>query len=596
MISNVAGQIVELRQYKSATPTGAYDSTKYVYDSAGNLSKLTDPAGTVWSWTYDQRGRLTKSVDPDAGTSLTSYNDRGEVSSTTDGRGKTVASVYDNLSRRLETRDGSATGPLLTSQVWDPANNKGQLSSTSRFSTVGGVTREYKTAYSFFDSMGRPTRTTVTVPSVPGQEALAGNYLTSTTYRFDGQIGSLYYPAAGNLTAETVAFTYDGLHRLTAVGNSLTNQTYQTGQTYSLTGKPLQTTLSNGTANKQVYVTDSYEWGTQRLASSRTDQYGIATPARAAAYTYDQAGNVTSLTDTSSSGTDRQCYQYDYLARLTQAYTPNTGSCTAPSGTQLGGPAPYWTSWTYNTNGTRATETRHDPAGNTAQDATTSYTYPANRPHALASTSTTTGALGTPVVESYGYDDAGNTTTRTLKPAPNQTSDQTLTWNTEGRLDQTVTTSRTGTTTTGTTTTDYLYDAAGNRLIGHTADTTNPTAENWTLYLGATELKLVKGASKATATRYYSLTGATAVRTDDNKITFQITDHHGTATVGIDATTGTVNQRRSLPFGATRGTAPTTWAGTRGFLGGTDEPTGLTHLGARDYDPTTARFLSVDPS
>ena len=115
---------------------------------------------------YDQLGRQTQTVDPDTGTSTKTYNNRGELVSTTDGRGKTVAMVYDNLSRPLETRDGSVTGPLLTSQVWDPTNNKGQLVSTSRFTTVGGTTYEYKTAFSLYDNLYRPGRTTVTVPSV----------------------------------------------------------------------------------------------------------------------------------------------------------------------------------------------------------------------------------------------------------------------------------------------------------------------------------------------------------------------------------------------------------------------------------------------
>ncbi|MEU3567369.1 RHS repeat-associated core domain-containing protein [Kitasatospora sp. NPDC036755] len=596
-ITDAAGRTTELRQYKSATPTGAYDTTSYGYDPAGNLTRLTDPSGTAWTWLYDQLGRQTKAVDPDSGTTVKTYGSRGELTSTTDGRGKTIASVYDNLGRLTETHEGSATGPLLTSQAWDPAGNKGVLSSSTRYSTVGGTTYQYKTAYSLFDALGRSTRTTTTIPSVPGQEALAGSYVSGSIYRLDGLPQSLTYPAAGNLPAESVAFTYDALRRQTGVegiGKYLTNQTF------SLTGKPLQSTLSNGTTGKELYVTNAYEWGTQRLVSSRTDQYGITGAVRAAAYTYDQAGNVTSVTDTSRSGTDRQCFRYDYLARLTEAFTPNTGSCTAPSGTQLGGPAPYWTSWTYNTNGTRATETRHDTTGNTAQDATTTYTYPAPtaaRPHSLTGTSTVTGANGTPVPESYDYDSAGNTSGRHLKPAGNQTSDQALTWDVEGRLSQVVDTVKTtaASTTTATRSTDYLYDAGGNRLLGHTLDTANPAAENWTLYLGGTELNLVKGAAKPTATRYYALGGATAVRTDDNRVTFQVADHHGTAEVGVDATTGAVAQRRTNPFGGIRGTAPSTWAGTRGFLGGTSDTTGLTHLGAREYDPATGRFISVDP-
>ncbi|MFD4656027.1 RHS repeat-associated core domain-containing protein, partial [Kitasatospora sp. NPDC058444] len=598
-ITDAAGRTVELRQYKAATPTGAYDATTYGYDPAGHLNRLTNPAGSVWTWFYDQLGRQATAVDPDTGTSVRVYNDLGELTGSTDGRGKTVSRVYDNLGRLVETHDGPVTGPLLTSQAWDPSGNKGVLSSSTRYSTVGGTTYQYKTTYSLFDALARPTRTTVTVPSVPGQEALAGSYISGSSYRLDGQTRSVAYPAAGNLPGESVALSYDAMNR--PIGSDGLTK-YQTGQTYSLTGKPLQTTLGNGTTGKEVYVTNGYEWGTQRLASSRTDQYGVTGAARAAAYTYDQAGNVTSVTDTSRSGTDRQCFRYDYLARLTDAFTPAGADCAAaPSGSALGGPAPYWTSWTYNTDGTRAGETRHDPAGNTGQDSTTSYTYPAAtaaRPHSLSSTSTVTGAVGAPVVESYDYDAGGHTTGRHLSPSGNRTGDQSLTWDTEGRLaglTETVKTTAGTTVTTTNKTTDYLYDAGGNRLLGHTLDTADPAAENWTLYLGGTELKLVKGAAKATATRYYQLGAATAVRTDDNRLTFQVNDHHGTAEVGIDAATGAVDQRRSLPFGGTRGTTPATWAGTRGFLGGTAEPTGLTHLGARDYDPATGRFISVDP-
>lgn len=49
------------------------------------------------------------------------------------------------------------------------------------------------------------------------------------------------------------------------------------------------------------------------------------------------------------------------------------------------------------------------------------------------------------------------------------------------------------------------------------------------------------------------------------------------------------------PLAAARRTTPTDWAGTRGFVGGTKDATGLTHIGAREYDPVLQRFTTVDP-
>jgi RHS repeat-associated protein len=54
--------------------------------------------------------------------------------------------------------------------------------------------------------------------------------------------------------------------------------------------------------------------------------------------------------------------------------------------------------------------------------------------------------------------------------------------------------------------------------------------------------------------------------------------------------------RRFTPFGAIRGfDDDATWPNGKGFVGGTRDSTGLTHLGPREYDPDTGRFLSVDP-
>ena len=137
----------------------------------------------------------------------------------------------------------------------------------------------------------------------------------------------------------------------------------------------------------------------------------------------------------------------------------------------------------------------------------------------------------------------------------------------------------------------YIYDADGNRLIRK-----DPAGS--TLYLpGGTELRALGGASTATGTRYYTFAGQTvAMRTSDGTITYLTADHAGSGQVAINASTQAATIRRFTPFGSIRGfDDDATWPNDKGFVGGTQDPTGLTHLGAREYDPDTGRFISVDP-
>jgi RHS repeat-associated protein len=202
----------------------------------------------------------------------------------------------------------------------------------------------------------------------------------------------------------------------------------------------------------------------------------------------------------------------------------------------------------------------------------------------------TSGAC-TGTTAAYQYDASGNTTERPVNGASGSGGAEGLTWNSQGLLDTVTTTS--GSTTS---TTKHVYDTDGNLLIRR--DTSGETV----LYLGDTEVHLDTAApgGHVWAERYYTANGAAvAVRsnqTGSQTLSYLASDQHGTSTLAWDATTQSVTKRYFTAFGASRNGGTGTWPDDKSFLGASaDQDTGLTYLGAREYDPTTGRFLSVDP-
>ncbi|WP_239516645.1 RHS repeat-associated core domain-containing protein [Streptomyces sp. ICC4] len=352
---------------------------------------------------------------------------------------------------------------------------------------------------------------------------------------------------------------------------------------YSPLGDVDQVTLArSGAAGvRKTFIGNTYEEGTRRLLRSTVNDQTHNGMLQELTYNYDQAGNVLSIFDSAPlSGftkADNQCFTYDAQRRMTEAWTPKTADCSTAGRTaaNLDGAAPYWNSYTYTASGQRATEKT-----NTGTPQTRTYCYDPARPHALAAT--TTGATCTGLTAQYTYDKTGNTTKRA--ETPGSPTSQTLAWSPEGKLAKT---------TEGTTATDYVYDADGQLLIRR-----DPAGET-VLYAGANEVHL-KG-TKKWATRSYGIVGAKiAVLTNESgtaKLSFVAGDGHGTSSLAVSADdTQTVSKRYTTPFGAPRGPATTTWPDDKRFL---DKPqdtsTGLTHIGAREYDPALGQFISIDP-
>ncbi|MFP1624145.1 RHS repeat-associated core domain-containing protein [Streptomyces sp. 5K101] len=594
VITDALGRTAEARTYAGPQPDDteygatlgtAYTRVAYTYTRDGKPLTVTGPDGAIWTHTYDLYGREVSSTDPDTGTVTTGYTVLDQVDHTKDAKGQFLYYGYDELGRKTDLWHTSRTDANKLAKWTFDGLLKGLPDQSIRYENgVNQATsKAYTKAVTAYDSMGRATATTLTLPATDPlvtSGAITATTTFGTAYRLDGTLNNTKEPSVGGLAAETVETLYNDAG-LPVQQSGISG--YLLGVDYSALGQVHQLELGTSAAAKRVFVSRTYEAGTGRLLTSSTDDQTRG-PVQDLEYSYDQAGNVTSIFDHASIGTgaDNQCFTYDSQRRLTEAWTPKTADCATSGRTaaNLGGAAPYWNSYTYTAAGQRATETR-----NGATPVTSTYCYDPTRKHALKATTTSMG-LGVcdTLAAQYTYDNAGNTETR--PESAGSAVQQTLAWNREGKLDKL---------TEGSTATDYVYDADGTLLIRRDSAAAGETV----LYLGATEVHLKAG--KKWANRYYTVNDTTlAVRTNQSgtdKVSFLSADHHGTSGVAVSSDTAQeLSKRYTTPFGASRGTATGTWPDDKAFLGKpADAGTGLTHVGAREYDPTTGQFISVDP-
>ncbi|TQM84538.1 RHS repeat-associated protein [Saccharothrix saharensis] len=567
------GQTLERR---TDAPDSSHDTTTYGYTAAGRLSEVKDPENNVWRNEYDLLGRLTVQHDPDRGTTRKTYDDLGRLVTTEDALGTVLRATYDDLGR-----------PTLTEQVFPDrtekrsettydtvANGKGLPATATRWSG----TTAYTSSVLSYDRAGRPAATQVVIPDSEQDRQIAGTYVTTTRYNADGSLQSTGLPAVGVrgtpgfLDSETVLHEYDDLGRIRKTSGGPGNVgpfDYVTDTQYTSYGEPQQ--FRFGDEGKHSWVTMIYEPDTRRPERTIVDTQTSAPMQADVNYTYNPAGLMTSIVDqTLGQQADVQCFSYDHLQRLTSAWTPakTAQPCAGePSTGNLAGPAQYWQSFTYDKVGNRLTDTRHEAQGDTVR------TYGKAGGHRMQSVSTAGPGLAAARVDEPGYDAAGNTVSRRTPSGATQQLD----WDAEGRLAKV---------TEGTKVTEFVHGATGERFIRREPGST-------TVYLGGQELQ-VKGTVK-TATRYYSHGGRVVAARSGDRLDYVATDHQGTVNASVEVSSLKTERRRQLPFGGPRGPQGN-FVGDRGFVGGTvDSSAGFTTLGARQYDPDTGRFLSVDP-
>ncbi|MEA9984126.1 MULTISPECIES: RHS repeat protein [Subtercola] len=574
--TNTLGEKTKLVQYLAPTISGTTETTSYGYDVRGNMTSMTDPAANAWGWTFDVLGHQTQAVDPDTGTTNSTYTLAGYPLTTTDSRGITLAYSYDALNRKIAQYQNAAdaTGLELASWTYDTAaGGKGQLASSASYtgSTAGHPGLAYTDTITGYDGLSDPAGETISIPT--GAPAFSGTtYSTNMYYYPDGALAEKDYPAAGGITDEALQYSYDSL------GNLL--------GTWGLTSYGLTSYTALGQVSQYekhgtttAYTGYGYDPATGAIANIADDTVtgGIDAMQSQRVYSHDNAGNVTS-DKTTGTASDTQCYTYDYLQNLTAVWTPTSASCAAaPTSTTVGGAAPFWKSYVVDpATGNRTAAVDHATSG-TGADTAKAFTYPvagAAHPHAVSKVSATT--TGTTTNSVYGYDAGGDTTAR---------PGQALTYTPTGKV---------ATDTVGSSVLTDVYDASGTLLLQ------KDPASGATLYLGDTQIRVAAGAAAQSVVRTYSLNGTpvaertSAAGSSTSALFWLGNDIDGTPDLETDATTGTSTHRYQDPYGNNRGAA-VTWSSQNRYL---DDPTssltGLTQVGARAYDPTIGKFLTVD--
>ena len=355
-------------------------------------------------------------------------------------------------------------------------------------------------------------------------------YVSSYTYRADGQLKTETYP-----TGEVLTYGYDPARRQTSMTSNI-GGTYLGNTTYDALSQPLTKALGNGTTE-----TYTYETASARLQSLRVTQPNSA-QALKREYTYHAGGNVRSIKNTTHTGAvESIAYGYDQLDRLTLAcaWNVSTNSCVSGQFNQ---------------------SFRYDKLGNILTKAGTNYTYGSSKPHAV----TAAGA------NSYTYDTNGNMLTG---------AGRTFTWNGENQPVQIA--------KTGTPTETYVYDGDNVRIKRTVASSPAVTS----IYVGKVEYRGTQVISTYGGVASRTTTG-TPTSSNLGTIVYMHSDHLGSVSMTTSAT-GTVAQTQEFdPWGAVKAGGITSVS--YNYTGQRLDGTGLLFYNARYYDPQLARFTSAD--
>jgi RHS repeat-associated protein len=569
-----------------------------LYDELGEPAGTIDPLGARHEEVRNLVGWVTTVHDPDSGLSTREYDEVGNVVLTTDARGVAVRTAFDGVNRPVAQWDEADEAGTRVERTYDRPGD----CPPSTCSNVAA--KPVRVSYPLGDGrMGAD----VHGYTARGLEAQTERSLDGRVFRFatahdhaDRVVGNTYPDG------RTIAIELDGTGEVAAVPG------YVNQVTWDSRWLPSEFHLANGVVVRMARD------GRKRLTS-----LSATGPSDAAlldlAYTRDRAGHVQDVVDGRADDQQPSAsahYAYDSLYRLTSA--------------ELDPARPAWheTLTIAHDDGARIVSLTSDQ-GATSAAHVGDYQYGQGAgTHAVSHAG--------PV--SFGYDPAGNVTTR---------GDVAYAWDHLGRMVRATRGAETLSTWTYGANPEHLMERSGGHVTYYLAgdfevhdgvavtyvmapeervvriedasfgphvlpDVAPATGDDATLApapdgvitagdawlavgVANGELAFAGDATAGDATEVLRASAMRALLGDAPRVRYALHDHLGNTVAETDAEGAVVSRTGYYPFGALRqggeGTDRHLFAGKVN-----NAATGLVEFGARSYDPWTGRWISPDPA
>ena len=538
-VTDVSGKLRSVMDPPEGVHGAAAGTTKYTYDSWGNLIEIDDaniPSNKSYYY-YNTRGFKIKSIDADSGTWIFTPDSLNELKTQLDANGNTTKFTYDLLGRMITRLEPESTTPTQ----W----NYGTSASLHEIGQLNSVTKPDGYAENYvYDSLGRPQTKIYTEDGTPYQFDYAYNAI--------GTQDTLTYPTSTSGVRFQLKFGYDSTGYLKSVSDASAGIAFWTLTSANDASLPTMEVLGNA-----VSVTTGYTPWTNEMISRSEGTAGSTTNLQNLTYAWDVNGNMKQRQDNIQGLTE--VFTLDNLNRLS----------------------------TVTLNGSQTLSVQYDQAGDIIYKSDIgNYTY-GNTSHPHAVTAATGWAIG--------YDANGNMNSRAggsissySYNLPNliNFSGSSTQFNYDSSHQRWKQIANYGGTAE---TTHYIGG-----LLQVVTRGSNPTEYRH---------QIPAGSSSAIYTRRTDGTASTYYSTSDHLGSADLVmDNSQNVNVLVRESFTPFGQRRGSNWAAPSSTVPSAadWAAfttttRQGFTGHEMlDSVSLIHMNGRVYDPTLGRFLSAD--